>query len=184
MRAIREMNVYQKKILRGTEIILRKEPWVNEKYRKDYLNFLDAILTPNSKVIEFGSGGSSLYIAKRVKSLTTLEYDSMWHEVVKEAIAKEGISNITFHFDPDYPKNFHCPQPSFDVAINDLWHGDARVRTINTAMNCLRPGGYLIFHDHIHIDKLKTEGWIRLKDWGEWEGLPPVNWKTAWRKPA
>ena len=178
------MNVYHKKISRGTEIILKKEPWVNEKYREDYLNFLDAILMPNSEVIEFGSGGSSLYIAKRVKSLTTLEYDSVWYKVVKEAIAKEGISNITLHFDPDYPKNFHCEKPCFDVAINDIWHGKARKRTIETAMNCLRPGGYLIFHNHVFIDKLKKENWIRVKDWGEQQGLPAINWKTAWRKPA
>jgi len=185
MKAPKNMTAYFKKIPKGSEIILKKEPWVNEKYREDYLGFLDEILTLDLEVIEFGSGGSSLYIAKKVKSLMTLEYDSVWHQVVQEEIAKEGISNITLHFDPDYPKNFHCAKPCFDVAINDIWHGDARVRTVDTAMECLRPGGYLIFHNHVFIDKLtKKEGWIRLKDWGEREGLPPVNWKTAWRKSA
>lgn len=184
MKAPRNMNVYHRKHPKGKEIILKKEPWVNEKYRKDYLSFLDEILTLDSEVIEFGSGGSSLYIAKKVKSLITLEYDSVWHQAVQEEIAKEGIMNITLHFDPDYPKKFHCPQPSFDVAINDIWHGDARVRSIGTAMNCLRPGGYFIFHNHIFIDKLKEESWIRLKDWGEEQGLLPIFWKTAWRKPG
>lgn len=180
----RDMNVYHRIVPKGTEIILKKEPWVNEKYRKDYESFLEEIFNFDSEVIEFGSGGSSFYIAKRVKSLITLEYDSVWYKVVQEEIAKEGISNITIHFDPDYPKNFHCAKPCFDVAINDLWHGDARVRTIDTAMNCLRPGGYLIFHNHLFIEKLKKEGWIPVKNWGEREGLPPLNWKTAWRKPA
>ena len=135
MKAPRKMNAYHIRIPKGTEIILKKEPWVNEKYRMDYLSFLDEILTLDSEVIEFGSGGSSLYIAKKVKHLTTLEYDSVWHEIVQEEIAKEGITNITLHFDPDYPKNFHCEKACFDIAINDIWHGDARVRTIETAMN-------------------------------------------------
>ncbi len=184
MKALRTMNIFHQQMPKGTEIILKKEPWVNEKYKEDYLGFLGGILTLESEVIEFGSGGSSFYIAKRAKSLMTLEYDSVWYEVVKEEIAKEGITNITLHFDPDYPKNFHCSEPSFDVAINDIWHGDARVRTIKTAMSCLRPGGYFIFHNHLFIEKLKKEGWIRLKNWGEQEGLQPLYWKTAWRKPG
>lgn len=180
----KSMNIYHENVSRGTEIILRKIPWVNEKYRNDYLNFLDETLTPNSEAIEFGSGGSSLYIAKRVKNLTTLEYDSVWYKVVKEEIAKEGISNITLHFDPDYPKNFHCEKSSFDVAIVDIWDDPRRASCIKMVMNCLRSGGYLIFHNHVFVDKLEKENWIRVKDWGEQQGLPTINWKTAWRKPA
>lgn len=184
MKALRNMNIYHEKHPKGKEIILKKEPWVNEKYRKDYESFLGEIFNLDSEMIEFGSGGSSLYIAKKVKHLTTLEYNSVWNQAVKEEIEKESISNITLHFDPDYPKNFHCDKACFDIAINDIWHGDARVRTIDTAMNCLRPGGYFIFHNHLFISRLKKEGWIRLKDWGEREGLLPLYWKTAWRKPV
>lgn len=184
MKAPKDMNVYHEEHPKGKEIILKKEPWVNEKYRKDYEDFLEEILTPTSEVIEFGSGGSSLYIAEKVKSLVTLEYDKVWYEVLQEIIAKEGILNITLHFDPDYPKNFHCEKACFDIAINDIWHGDARVRTIETAMNCLRPSGYFIFHNHVFIGRLKKEGWTQVKDWGKKEELPVLNQKVAWRKPA
>jgi len=184
MKAPKNMNVYHKEHPKGEEIILKKEPWVNEKYRKDYENFLDEILTLDSEVIEFASGGSSLYIAKKVKGLVTLEHDSVWYEVVQETIAKEGISNITLHFDPDYHKNFHCEKPSFDVAIVDIWDDPRRASCIETAMNCLRPHGCLIFHNHVFIERLRKEGWIQVKNWGKKEGLPILNQKVAWRKPA
>lgn len=184
MKAPKNMSVYHKKHPKGKEIILKKETWINETCRKDYENFLEEILNPDSEVLEFGSGGSSIYIAKRVKTLTTLEYDSLWYKVVQEEIVKEGISNITHHFDPDYPKNFCCSEHSFDVVINDLWGGPNREMCIETAMNCLRPGGYLIFHDHIFTEKLKKEGWIQIKAWGEKEGLPLRHQRTAWRKLA
>jgi len=184
MKAPKNMSIYHKRQLKGSEIILKKEAWINEACRKDYEDFLEEIFNPNSEVLEFGSGGSSIYIAKRVKTLTTFEHDRLWYKVVQEAIAKEGISNITLHFDPDYSRNFHCSKPSFDVVINDLWGGPSRELCIETAMNCLRPGGYLIFHNHVFTGKLKKEGWIQIRVWGKKEGLPPRNRRTAWRKPA
>jgi len=184
MKAPRNLNVYHQKHLKGKEIILKKEPWVNEKYRKDYEDFLNEILNLDSKVIEFASGGSSLYIAERVKSLLTLEYSILWYNILREAIVKEGISNITQHYDPDYPKNFHCAKPNFDVATVDIWGDPARKMCIESAMNCVRPGGYLIFHNHVFIERLRKEGWAQVKDWGKKEGLPVLNQKVAWRKPA
>ena len=184
MKAPENMNVYHKKHPKGKEIILKKEPWVNEKYRKDYEGFLEEIFNLGAEVIEFASGGSSLYIAEKVKSLVTLEHDSVWHEVMQEAIAKEGISNITLYFDQDYHKNFHCEESSFDVAIVDVWEDPRRTSCIETAMNCLRSGGYLIFHNRVFIKRLKKEGWVQVKNWGKKEELPALNQKVAWRKPA
>ena len=169
------MRAYHKEVLQGEEIRLKKEPWTQAEYRKDYLNYLNELLTPDSEVVEFGTGGSSPYIAKRVKSLEVYESDETWYKAVLEEIAKEDIANITIYLDPDYAKDFHGTEPRFDIAIVDVWHGPKRIKCIESAMECLRSGGCLIYHNRIFTKRLKQKGWILLKDWGKW--------KTVWRKP-
>ena len=183
MKAPKDMQIYHESVLKGTEIVLKKEPWVNEKYKKNYLDFLDGILSLNSDVLEFGSGGSTFYIAERVKRITTFEYDEVWYKIMQEEIAKKGMSNIVIHFDPDYPENFHCTKPCFDVVINDVWNDPFRKKLIETGMNCLRPNGCLIYHNNESIDKLMEEGWVLLKNWGKPSRLATQFWKTAWKKP-
>ena len=173
MKASRNVKMYGiKTTLKGEEINFRKIPWINKEHGKGYLEFFNGILNLNSELLEFDSGGSSFYIARRVKHLTTFERDEMWHKVMREEIAKRNISNITIHFDPDYPENFHCTKPCFDVVIIDSWNKSIE-KCLKTAMDCLRVGGYLFFD--YGIEELRKGGWILLKTWG--------NWRTMWRKP-
>lgn len=174
MKAPKEMELYGKIVPAGTEIVLRKEPWIRPKYKEDYFNFFNSILNSDSEVLEFDSGASSIYIAKRVKHLTTFERDEVWYKIMQEEIAKEGITNIMIYLDPNYAETFHCTKPHFDIAIVDNWKKGSVEKCIKIAMDCLRPGGYLIFHRE--IKEPKKAGWILLKTWG--------NWRTAWRKPG
>jgi len=174
MKASRNIKMYgHRTVPEGEEITFREIPWIHKKCSKGYLEFFNGVLSLDSEVLEFESGGSSFYIAKRVKHLTTFERDEMWYKVMQEEIIKRNISNITIHFDPDYPKNFHCTRQCFDVAIVDSWNKSIE-KCLKTAMDCLRTGGYL-FYDY-KIKQLKKEGWVLLKTWGIW--------RTAWRKPG
>ena len=162
MKASRDIKMYgSRTVLKGEKIIFREIPWMPKEHRKDYLEFFDGVLSLDSEVLEFASGGSSFYIAKRVKHLTTFERDKMWYKVMKEEIAKRNISNITIHFDPDYPENFHCTKPHFDVAIIDSWKKGFIEKCVKTAMDCLRVDGYLFFD--YDTEQLKKGGWILLK---------------------
>jgi len=176
MKAPKNMRVYHKEVLRGEEIKLKKEPWVLAKYRKDYLDYLNEILTPSLEVVEFGSGGSSLYTAKRVKSLTVYEDDKFWHKMLLEEIAEEGLTNITHYLDPNYSKDFSNVEPYFDIAIVDVWNQPGFGKCLKNAIGCLRSSGILILkHSRGSSDKLTEEGWIILKKWRRW--------KTVLRKP-
>ncbi|MCK4830305.1 hypothetical protein KA005_82065, partial [bacterium] len=146
MKAPREMDLYGRSIPAGTEIVLSKEPWMRAEYRESYLNFLNGILTLDSEVLEFESGSSSIYMAKRVKHLMTFERSEVWYKIMQEEIAKEGITNITIRLDPNYADTFHCANPCFDVAIVDNWIKGSPEKHIRIAMDCLRTGGYLLFH--------------------------------------
>lgn len=175
MKAPRNMRAYHKEIPQGGEIRLKKEPWTLAEYREDYLDFLDDLLTLDSEVIEFGAGGSSPYIARRVKSIEVYESDEIWYKAVMEEIRKEYVANAIVFLDPDYTKDFNGAGPRFDIAIVDVWHGPNRIKCIENAMECLRSGGCLIYHNRISLRRLKREGWKLIKKWGKW--------KIAWRKP-
>jgi len=169
MKAPKNMRIYHKELLRGEEIKIKKEPWTRPEYRQDYLDYLDELLTADSEVIEFGAGGSSLYIAKRVQSLQVYENDGMWYKAVLEEIKKGHIANIMIFLDPDYSKDFRGIKPCFDIALVGVWNPPYFGRCLETAMRCLRSGGVLILKESRITNKLIEKGWTILKKWRRWQ---------------
>ncbi len=60
------------------------------------IEFLDKWLKKQMVVFEYGSGGSSLFISDRVKTLYSIDHDERWFENVKTVIQHEGIKNIEY----------------------------------------------------------------------------------------
>jgi predicted O-methyltransferase YrrM len=54
---------------------------------------LKHILRPSMRVFEYGSGGSTLFFARRAASLITIEHDPAWGQKVAAALAARGYSN-------------------------------------------------------------------------------------------
>lgn len=52
------------------------------------IRHLDGLLTPDSKVFEYGVGGSSVFFARRVGELASVEHDRGWFEQTREALAR------------------------------------------------------------------------------------------------
>lgn len=103
--------------------------------------FLDGILTSGSSVLETGAGGSTLWIAARVRDLVSFEHDPGWYRVVRGELARRGIVNVTLVLDPEYPtKGINAEDNQFDVLLVD---GRGRVKTIRSAMNAVRKGGWI-----------------------------------------
>lgn len=169
MKAPKNMRIYHKEVLRGEEIKIKKEPWMRAEYREDYLDYLDELLTLDSDVIEFGSGGSSLYIARKVRSLEVYESDEIWYKVMLEEIRKEYIANITIFLDPDYSKDLSGIKPRFDVAWVEVWNQPEFGKCLESAMKCLRPGGVLILMHNRVSGKLINKDWTVLKKWRRWK---------------
>jgi hypothetical protein len=57
------------------------------------INFLKKTLTTDMVVYEFGSGGSSLFLAKKVKLVYSVEHDETWFVSVSHAIRNKGYTN-------------------------------------------------------------------------------------------
>lgn len=66
-------------------------PWLS--YRA--INFLDALLQPEWKMLEWGSGMSTLWFAQRVGNLTSIEDYEPWYEKVKPTLSK--TNNVDKH---------------------------------------------------------------------------------------
>ena len=54
---------------------------------------LEKHLNPKHRVFEWGSGGSSVFLAKRCKELTTIEQDQHWFDQVEQIINDQQIEN-------------------------------------------------------------------------------------------
>ena len=69
--------------------------WLWEKRNSDKpwltpgaVAFLDARLTPDMVGIEFGSGRSTAWFARKVARLTSIEHHQGWHQQVQEQLAE------------------------------------------------------------------------------------------------
>lgn len=84
-------------------------------------NFLDNILHKDMTVYEYGSGGSTLYFAKRVKEVISTEHNKEWYEKVLEEINKKGFSNCHLRLFEPIRTKFHMKQ---DIADPDSYISD------------------------------------------------------------
>lgn len=67
-------------------------PWITFEAKK----WMDDFLNKDMVVFEWGSGGSTIYLAKRVKQLVSVENDRKWYNLVIKSIEKNNISNLEY----------------------------------------------------------------------------------------
>lgn len=174
-----------------------EQPWMTF----GSIAFLNKELRPDMRVYEWGSGGSTLFYAHRVKEVIAIENDKAWAENVRSTCAERGITNVTIElipqdplpaedsFDPADPAVFisnarfhrgaHFQQyathiAQFPDAHFDLIVVDGRVRPscIQQAIPKLKPGGLLV------LDNAEREWYQRaralLDTWKRWEFAGPA----------
>ena len=61
---------------------------------------LDAHLSPEMQVFEWGSGMSTLWFAERVRRVVSVEHDSKWYRRTAEEITKRDLRNVTLIYAP------------------------------------------------------------------------------------
>ena len=170
--------------LRSTPIE-SKIPWLPFRI----IDLLDAHLTPNAKVFEFGGGGSTLWFAERAGEVVTVEHDPEWFPVLQRAV--EDSPNVTVLHGADaneyaaYVNSINeYPDGHFDVVVVD---GRQRVRCIAQAIPKVKTGGLLILDD-TNRERYRP-AFDMLEDWPyrTYRGLTPSKSEagvtTVWRKP-
>ena len=127
------------------------------------IEWLDNYLKPEIKVFEWGSGGSTIFIARKILEFVSIEHNKKWHDKIKarlisghcKYLLKENMNDYLQAID-NYPDNY------FDLVVID---GGARVKCVLRAMEKVKPKGYLLLDDteYGHYSEATRE----LKGWKE-----------------
>jgi len=64
-------------------------------------DILNSYLRKTDTGLEFGSGRSTLWFARRVAKLTSVEHNETWVSNVQQMLRKAGIENVDYRFLPE-----------------------------------------------------------------------------------
>jgi precorrin-6B methylase 2 len=123
------------------------EPW----WPMPVLPVVAAHLNSQAKVLEFGSGSSTIWLAKRAGDVVSVEDNLKWTRIVKDRIAVLGLTNARiWHAEGrDYYDLSWLGKTMFDLVIVD---GSYRWKCIEAALPRIRPGG-MLYLDNSDADK-------------------------------
>lgn len=149
-------------LLPGHSPLYDEVPWITFRA----IDWLDAYLKPEMSVFEYGAGGSTLYLAKRVRNVVSVEHDEGFYQLVKEILSQRANPNCQLMLhkpepceesDPafaSYQEKYQglCfesyvkaidsyPDQSFDLVLVD---GRARMACVKRALAKIKPGGALM----------------------------------------
>ncbi|MGB3754463.1 MAG: class I SAM-dependent methyltransferase [Parerythrobacter sp.] len=124
------------------EMIRLDLPWWNVAATIEAEKFLRA--RPNARAFEWGSGASTIWLARRSRQVFSVEHDADWHELVAKRVATLPQVTLQRHdlTNGDYVDAIHDVEGDFDLIIVD---GRQRTACLQQAVQKLRPGGLILF---------------------------------------
>ena len=140
------------------------------------IRFLDAALPRDGVGLEWGSGRSTQWFARRLHRLVCVEHDEAWYEEVQQQLHQAEIDNVDYRLIPlDHPpqeptRPIYDPLPRYVALAGEFpdshfdfieIDGHYRQACVLAALNKLKPGGLLLVDD---------TSWLPLADWG----VPPA----------
>lgn len=178
-------------------------PWIPHLSRE----YLERLIQPDWYAFEWGSGGSTLWLAPRVQQLISVEHDPEWgaktqvvlpnveyqlippehgefgaNKAMPQLYLAGPIGNVNF-------KRYACSidgRGPFDLVLVD---GRARASCLLHAVPEVRPGGWLVLDNaerdyYLQYTAHLVKDWERV--WFTGHG-PHIDWTwqcVFWRKPA
>jgi predicted O-methyltransferase YrrM len=167
--------------------------------------FLAPRVGAQSRVFEYGGGGSTVWFARRAGSVITIEHDEHWSEMIEHRLASLQVRNVSVRLIPPdvstHSEKFRSiydegsfenyvkaiddfPDASFDVVMVD---GRARIACLERSIGKVRPGGVLVLDDSSR-DRYQEAGSM-LRSWQkhEFQGVRPTSvWTgttSCWIRP-
>ena len=180
--------------------ILRKSPmesafpWINYST----IQFMHHIVSKDTKVLEFGAGGSSLFFLERKTNLISIEHEAEWINEVQKRASKKQLMRWSHHLisssqhSSSVPLADHYILPlkniadsSIDLVVVDGRH---RVESVKRAMGKVKPGGSLILDNSDRPEYAETFelllGWKLLETWSITNFSEFVTPAAIWTKPS
>jgi predicted O-methyltransferase YrrM len=118
---------------RSTPAAVPSVPWLSPQA----VSYLESILQPEFRVIEHGSGGSTLWFAKRVKEVIAYERDVNWFSVL-DACKPENVKIRN----SDKPAKYS--NKTFDLLLIDGEPVTDRAAWLERAPKIVKAGGWVV----------------------------------------
>lgn len=165
---------------------MRTDPWLTQKSRQfleEYLETLD-----NPKILEFGSGGSTIWFSQRTSNLISYEHSPHYFKIVKDYIKDHGYNQVDIRYrkPPYFQEIANFPDNYFDLVLVDARD---RLECCLFSLSKLKPGGILML-DNSERPELQ-ELFVKLKNWPSITTYQPnpdeygftyEGWQTTWWK--
>ena len=154
------------------------KPWIHE----NVIKMLEEKINKDTKILEFGSGYSTLFFQNLANNLTSIEHNDYWYNKIKPLINDKTnyiLKSINYISKPCIDKKFYnCDtiEELLNKNISDEYYDIIMIDGIHR-VNCafgsykkLKKGGILILDDTNRIDKPTSDGSYKpiqdlLKDW-------------------
>jgi predicted O-methyltransferase YrrM len=116
-------------------------PWIPYQV----IDKLEKIICSDWKILEFGSGMSTIWLAQRCKFIHSIEDSNDWFVEVKRILDNNKITNVQLDlFDAEkYSDLSQIPNNNFDLVIVDGPNIPVRSKCLETGLSKLKPSGYL-----------------------------------------
>ena len=165
------------------------KPWLTPQANR----MLATMILPDDVGIEWGSGRSTRWFARKLKHLTSVENHAGWHERVKAQLAERNVTNVDYRLlevteGPD-ERNTPYVRVVDSIANNSLGFalvdGMARATCANEVVAKVKPGGLLIvdninwFLDHPTHSPASRFGKGHRDDWRSFADRVK-NWRMIW----
>lgn len=131
-------------------------PWISYSA----ITVLEEFLTQSSRVLEFGSGMSTIWYAEHAGEVCSVEDFKPWFDKVSGLISRRCIRNVTYHFADNrdtYSQFMSGDSTGFDLVMID---GSHRSACVSAASEKLRPGG-ILYLDNSDKDSTPRGGDMR-----------------------
>lgn len=131
------------------------------------IDFLDDIVRSDMRIFEWGSGNSTLWWSKRVRSVFSVEDHPAWFDAMQSSLP--GNARIMFAKNETYVRSISHIGGKFDIIVVDGSHRDL---CLQEAKKNLEVNGFIVFDNADRKEhqnsfyRLSSEGWRRIDFWG------------------
>jgi predicted O-methyltransferase YrrM len=107
------------------------------------------------RVFEWGSGGSTLFFARRAQEVIAVEHDQDWTASVQEACRSRGHQHVTVQF---IPPDDRPPAVTFDPGDAAQYYSSAR---LYSGLSFQRYAEHILNFPDAHFDAVVVDGRAR-----------------------
>lgn len=106
---------------------------------------------PKAKILEFGSGGSTIWLSSYDVDLISIEHDQTWFSALQSKLEEQKISNVSLLYreKPYFKIADEFPDHHFDLILVD---GRDRNECIQASLKKVKNGGLLVLDDANGLD--------------------------------